>query len=70
MLHRHMQRQSLISELLVAEYDGVGKRGDRFSLRECGDAILFQIEYEQLDNKEVKECLGKLENHQELVYIT
>lgn len=31
---------------------------------------LFQIEYEQLDNKEVKECLGKLENHQELVYIT
>ena len=32
--------------------------------------ILFQIEYEQLDNKEVKECLGKLENHQELVYIT
>ena len=32
--------------------------------------VLFQIEYEQLDNKEVKECLGKLENHQELVYIT
>lgn len=32
--------------------------------------ILFQIEYEQLDNKEVKECLGKLENHQEQVYIT
>ena len=31
---------------------------------------LFQIEYEQLDNKEVKECLVKLENHQELVYIT
>jgi len=46
------------------------KRRDGFSLRECGDAILFQIEYEQLDNKEVKECLGKLENHQELVYIT
>jgi hypothetical protein len=34
------------------------------------DRYLFQIEYEQLYNKEVKECLGKLENHQELVYIT
>jgi len=34
------------------------------------DRYLFQIEYEQLDNKEVKECLGKLENHQEQVYIT
>ena len=39
-------------------------------LLEHGDGYLFQIEYEQLDNKEVKECLGKLENHQELVYIT
>lgn len=39
-------------------------------IKEHGDGYLFQIEYEQLDNKEVKECLGKLENHQELVYIT
>ena len=41
-----------------------------FKIRERRDRYLFQIEYEQLDNKEVKECLGKLENHQELVYIT
>ncbi len=39
-------------------------------LEERWDRYLFQIEYEQLDNKEVKECLGKLENHQEQVYIT
>ena len=28
-------------------------------LWERRDRYLFQIEYEQLDNKEVKECLGK-----------
>ena len=38
--------------------------------KERRNRYLFQIEYEQLDNKEVKECLDKLENHQELVYIT
>ena len=31
--------------------------------KERRDRYLFQIEYEQLYNKEVKECLGKLENH-------
>lgn len=47
--------------LCLAHMNEDGERRDRY---------LFQIEYEQLDNKEVKECLGKLENHQELVYIT
>ena len=42
----------------------------RRSREERRDRYLFQIEYELLDNKEVKEFLGKLENHQELVYIT
>ena len=50
------------------EFDNVN--AGVFSDVEQGDGYLFQIEYEQLDNKEVKECLGKLENHQELVYIT
>ena len=57
----------LLFGLIILLIQGTGYG---FSLRECGDAILFQIEYEQLDNKEVKECLVKLENHQELVYIT
>ena len=50
-----------LNGFVYEESRGQGERRDRY---------LFQIEYEQLDNKEVKECLGKLENHQELVYIT
>ena len=50
---------------------GKDEQGRDIRLRkERRDRYLFQIEYEQLYNKEVKECLGKLENHQELVYIT
>ena len=52
-----------------AAFHVYNKLGHGF-LRKRRDRYLFQIEYEQLDNKEVKECLGKLENHQELVYIT
>ena len=49
---------------------GIRKMHGKLEVKEeRRDRYLFQIEYEQLDNKEVKECLGKLENHQELVYI-
>lgn len=50
--------------------EGQERRRGTEGQEERRDRYLFQIEYEQLYNKEVKECLGKLENHQELVYIT
>ena len=34
-----------------------------------GQRYLFQIEYEQLYNKEFKECQGERDKHQALVYI-
>ena len=59
---RNYQGKTTLSRI----FDSVGGRMLHHNYRERRD--LFQIEYEQLDNKEVKECLGKLENHQELVY--
>lgn len=56
-----MRQCANLLEIILDKKEGTKERRDRY---------LFQIEYEQLDNKEVKECLGKLENHQELVYIT